>query len=74
MIKCHINRKKDMVWTKCNGTAEDMMAEAALLIQLMYRGIRKKNPAVAKAFKTALLAVLLDPRSPVWEEEDHAES
>lgn len=71
MIKCHINKQKDKVWTKSSGTAEEMMVEAALLIQLIYRGIRKKNPEAAKTFKNKLLGVLLDPRSPVWEEEDH---
>lgn len=71
MIKCNINRKKNKVWVKSDGTAEEMMSETAALIQLTYQGIREKNPEAANGYKLHLLGLLLDPESPVWKEPDH---
>lgn len=71
MIKCNINRKKGKVWVKNSGTAEEAMVETAALIQLIYQGIHEKNPKVAQVYKTKLLGVLLDPKTPVWKEPDH---
>ena len=71
MIKCNINRKKGKVWVKSSGTAEEMMVETAALVQLIYQGIHKENPEAAKVYKTKLIGVLLDPKTPVWKEPDH---
>jgi len=71
VIKCNINRKKNKVWVKSDGTAEEMMSETAALIQLTYQGIREKNPEAANGYKLHLLGLLLDPESPVWKEPDH---
>ena len=74
MIKCNIGKKKWRSWVKTNGTGRDLINETAMLINAVYQGIRKEHPDAAEAFKEMLLAVLQDPRSPVWKEEDHAGS
>lgn len=71
MIKCNINRKKGKSWVKSTGTAEEMMVETTALIKLIYLGIHEKSPEAAETFKTKLLGVLLDPKTPVWKEPDH---
>lgn len=67
MLKCNV-RDGGMIFVKSNGTAEKLMSETAVVIQLVYRGIRAKNPALAQAYKNHLLGLLLDPESPVWKE------
>ena len=69
MLKCHIDKKKNKIWTKANGTAADLMVETAATIQAIYQNINKKNPEAAKGYKTHLLGLLLDPESPIWKEE-----
>lgn len=72
MIKCNIRKgKKGKVWVKADGTAEDLTAETGALIQTVYQRINNENPEAAKGYKLHLLGLLLDPRSPVWKEEDH---
>ena len=71
MIKCHINRVKNKIWTKGTGTAQEMMVETAVLIKQLFQGICQENPEAAKDYKNKLLGVLLDPKSPVWKEPDH---
>lgn len=71
MLKCRINKKRRMSWVRGSGTAREVLLEIAILIMVVYQGLMEKNPEVAKAFKNELLGVLLDPRSPVWKEEDH---
>ena len=69
MLKCNINRKKNRVRIKGDGTAYDLMLETSCLIGDVYRNIKKSAPADAQGFKNALIGVLLDPDSPVWKEE-----
>lgn len=67
MIKCHIKRiGKSQV--RASGTAEDLVPEVGMVILEIQRVLFKKNPATAKAFKNRLIGLLLDPKSPVWQE------
>lgn len=68
MLKCNISRAKNKVWVKAKGTAQEMMVEAGMAIATVYRTIRKENPEAAEGFKNNLIGLLLDPKSPVWEE------
>lgn len=67
MIKCHI-RRGGTVKIRATGTGEDLVPETLLLIQQVYRGIKKVNPEVAEKYKTTIIGSLLDPNSPVWRE------
>lgn len=69
MLKCNINKAKKKVWVKGNGTAHDLMVETATLIKDIHHHIHEKAPDAAQGYKTALLAMLLDPDSPVWKQE-----
>ena len=72
MIKCHVNNEKRRhTWVKVNGTPKQLMTELCVLICEVYRAIMRKHPAAAQEFKNNLIGMLLDPRSPVWQEEDH---
>lgn len=71
MIKCRIDKEKDIVRIKTKGTGETINAELFFLIQQIYRGIRRQNESAAETFRIATIGVLLDPNSPVWKEEDH---
>lgn len=68
MIKCHI-KTNGMVRVKASGTADDLVPEVGMAIMLIYRSIRKKSPEAAKKFRNRLIGLLLDPKSPVWQEE-----
>ena len=74
MIKCKSNRTKNHVWVKAKGTAQDMVVEAGMAIATVYRTIRKENPEAAEGFKNHLLGLLLDPKSPIWKEDDHGKT
>ena len=66
MIKCHIDRKKGVVFTRAKGEGYDISLETMALIGEVYRGIVKKNPEAGAAFRTTIIAGVLDPKSPVW--------
>lgn len=68
MIKYKTKRGKQ-IRIKAKGTVVELLPETALLIQQIYRGIKKNNPEGAKAYKNKLIGLLLDPQSPVWEED-----
>lgn len=67
MIKCHI-KKGGIVWVKASGTADELGPEVGMVIAEIFRGIRKSSPEAAKLFRNRLIGLLLDPKSPVWEE------
>lgn len=71
MLKCNINRAKKKVWVKGNGSGEELLVELTALIASIHNSIRKENPETAKEFKNRLIIMLLDPKSPVWEEANH---
>lgn len=68
MIKCNI-RTNGRVWVKATGTAAELVPEVGMVIMEIYRAIRKRSPEAAKEFRNRLIGLLLDPKSPVWEEE-----
>ena len=67
MLKCHI-KKGGSIAVRASGTAKDLMVETAAMIQNVYQNIRRQHPEAAEGYKTALIGVLLDPKSPVWKE------
>ena len=69
MIKAKISKEKNIARFKTDGTVYDLCIETATMISEIYRCIGKKNPEAAKGYKQTILAMLLDPRTPVWEEE-----
>lgn len=72
MIKCRVNKDtKRRSWVKVNGTPNDLVTELCVVVGEIYRAIKRKHPDAAKEFKNNMIGMLLDPRSPVWEEEDH---
>lgn len=72
MIKCHVSKKKrGHTWVKVNGAAQDLVTELCVVVGEIYRAIKRKYPEAAEEFKLNLIGMLLDPRSPVWEEGDH---
>lgn len=68
MIKCHI-KKGGIVRVKASGTAAELVPEVGMVILEIFRVIRKRSPEAAKLFRNRLIGLLLDPKSPVWEEE-----
>ena len=71
MLKCNINRKKNRVRVKAKGTAHDFMLETSCLIADIYKNLNAAAPDAAQGFKNALIGMLLDPKSPVWKEDNH---
>lgn len=73
MIKCKIDRhKKKMGYVNATGAMGDVRTETIFLIGEIYKGIKKKNPEVAVAYRNTLLAALMDHRSPLFAEEEPA--
>lgn len=67
MIRCHINKKKNHVWTKAKGDGHDISLEVMALIKQIYGEVKKVSPEAGDAFKRTIIAGVLDPKSPVWE-------
>lgn len=67
MIRCHINKKKNHVWTKAKGDGYEISLEVLALIELIHGEIKKVSPEAGDAFKRTIIAGVLDPKSPVWE-------
>ena len=68
MIQCHINKKKSIVWTKAKGDGYDISLEVLALIEQIHGEIAKVSPEAGDAFKRTIIAGVLDPKSPVWED------
>lgn len=68
MIKCNIKRG-GKAKISANGPAKDLFSETMLLVQEVYRGIKKTNPEAADAYRDAIILTAMAPNSPVWEEE-----
>lgn len=69
MIKCHVQRRRrSHVWVKANGSLDELVPEAGVVIALIYSNIHKKDPEAAKEFRNRIIGLLLDPESSVWEE------
>lgn len=72
MILCRIdNKKRKLNFIHANGNNTDLVTEICTLISMCFMNIRKQNPEAAKEFKVRLIAVLLDPTSPVWETDNN---
>lgn len=70
MLKCKIKRN-GLVMVKASGTCEDLQIETGVLVNNLYQNINKASPELAGAFKNTLIAMMLDPDSPVWKVDDH---
>lgn len=70
MLKCNIKKGRTIKVT-ATGTAEDLTVETGMVVQQIYRNIRQQNPEAADGYKLTLIGLLLDPKSPVWKEDDH---
>lgn len=68
MIQCHINKKKKIVRVKAKGEGYDISLEVLALIKQIHGEIRKVSPEAGDAFKRSIIAGVLDPKSPVWED------
>ena len=73
MIKCNIKRE-GRVRVKATGTAQDMRVETAVLIKEVHRSILEQSPEAARGYRRHLMGLLLDPKSPVWKEDDHGKT
>ena len=69
MLKCNINKAKGKVRINGKGTPHILMVETGALIADVYHQTHKKSPEAAREYKMKLIGVLLDPKSPVWEED-----
>ena len=73
MIKCHINRKKGVVWAKAKGNGPEITGETLAIIKMVFQGIAKDNPEAGEIFKKSIIGGVLDPKSPVWEMDSKEE-
>lgn len=69
MLKCRIKRG-GTVWVSAKGTCYDLRTETLFLIQQVYRNIKDQNPEAAEQYRTSIIGCLLDPKSPVWNEQE----
>lgn len=68
MLKCNINRERKHVQVKANGDPTIITSEVLVLIKTINQGIEQQAPEAARAFRNTLTAAMLDPTSPLWEE------
>lgn len=69
MIKCNVNKEKCRIKVKANGTAQTINTELLALIKEIYLGIKSQDEPAADVFRAVLIASMLDPASPIWEED-----
>lgn len=70
MIKCKIDRGKGPVKVKAKGDVNTITVEMLALVHEVYQVIARKSPEAAKEFRNRVIGVMLDPRSPLWKEEE----
>ena len=68
MIEAIVDGENRRLEVKAKGTAIALSANAAYLINSVYRGLKRANPADAAFFKKCICAFAEDPESPMWEE------
>lgn len=66
MIKCKIDRKRNMCKVKASGELSYIMTETIGLIATIYESIKKTNPEAADTFKRTIQASVIDPKSPLF--------
>ena len=69
MLKCNINRERKHVRVKAEGVPATITTEVLTLIKVINQSIEQKNPDAARAFRNTVTAAMLDPTSPLWEED-----
>lgn len=69
MIRCHIDKEKGPTELEIKGTGDTINTELLALIGEIYRGIKSQSKPSAAVFRVTTIAALLDPTSPVWEED-----
>lgn len=67
MIRCHIDRKKSRFWVMAKGDGYTISTETLAMIKQTFAEIRKTSPEAGEVFRRAIIAGVLDPKSPVWE-------
>lgn len=70
MIKCVIDKKKDVISVQAAGSVEQLTTELLVLIRAMHHNIKENNSDLADAFRRRLIGAVIDPDpdSPVWKE------
>lgn len=73
MLKCKI-KKGSRIRVEAKGNGADLVAETGVMVQEIYRGIKRENPEAAQQYRLSVIGLLLDPKSPVWSDQgvDHA--
>ena len=69
MIKCKIDRGKGPVKVKAKGDVNTITVEMLALFKEVHKNIEQQNPDAAREFKNTVIGAMLDPRSPLWKEE-----
>ena len=71
MIEIVIGKFRGMK-VRARGNAETVAKEIMAGTKVIYQNLNKQNAAAADEFKRLMIAGMIDPKSPVWE-EDHGE-
>lgn len=66
MLKCNMNRKKDLVKVKCNGTPSELATETMAIVSAVFAGLDNQSPEAAEDYKRIIQAFMIDPKSPVF--------
>ena len=70
MLKVDCNGKKMVV--AASGDLKEITANIAHVISDLYSHIYIHDPGAAEAFRVAMVGIITDPRSPVWDRNgDH---
>lgn len=67
MLKYEINGKQEPKMTAI-GDKATLAADTLILIKMVFDSIGQHNPVEAVAYVHAIIAMLQDPNSPMWQE------
>ena len=70
MIKCKINKKRNLVRVRATGSLADIEAESIAFIKTLYTELKNRNGEAADDFRRTMAAAILDPNSPVFKREE----
>lgn len=71
MIKANISKENKHQTIVASGDIPELMNDTAVLINGLYTQLRNADPASALMFRTGMINMIADTKSPVWQPMDN---
>lgn len=69
MLKINLGAENGPSVVMATGELGDICAEIGMVIANLYKKMKQDAPPAAKAFRSSMVRMIVDPESPVWNGE-----